>query len=589
MIKSIKSDLGALEDQYNVKNVLGLYGSAGLAARYCRLKPAHLIFPGRWQHGWLAPQWRLTPEYEFGEGELRPDMKMWLAREDQAKFLQESGFPSAKAIGLPCTYVPRSNAKRIPNSLIVVPTHSLDYTKHQWNFETYAQQISEFANDFDLVVAVIHKSCIKKNYWVKEFKERGIPIVEGAHTNDPSSLYRLEYLFSRFEYATTNAVGSHVAYSSLWGSKLSIVGTYAESSPEDYKNAPFYALYPNLIKAALFAGSEKANRENFPEFFLDHPSEAEQRIDWAKWQVGYDNRLSPSELRRAFGWSWHQRSKSRIFHSLLPYAEDWLPEVAKRNIRSRLNPSQSRMHAVAGEVTKLKRLGNECSGTTNVLGKSLTFQSATDCANRLQEIFADEQLKFQDLGTKPIIVIANANIGISCIYFAELYPEAQILAFEPDPNLFQILKTNIDEFDAKNVMVSNADLWKSARVTSTKMNESPSEIDGDKSDPQAATHYVHELLSSRIDFLQLDLANKGIDILEKHENQLHNIQRIHAKFYVDFSSQQELHRLTGLFHKTGFRLHVKNQNPAQQPFMYRPISSGCDSILDVFAIREEAH
>ena len=283
---------------------------------------------------------------------------------------------------------------------------------------------------------------------------------------------------------------------------------------------------------------------------------------------------------------WHQRSKSLIFHSLLPYAEDWLPEIAKRTIRSRLNPSQRRMYTVAGEVIKLKRFGNECSGTTNVLGKSLIFQSATDCANRLQEIFADEQLKFQDLHTKPKIVIANANIGVSCIYFAELYPEAQILAFEPDPNLFQILTTNIDEFDAKNIEACNADLWNSTRETSTRMKERSLDIDGEKSDPQAATHYLHELFSSRIDFLQLDLTNKEIDRLEKYENQLHNIQRIHAKFYVDFGGQQELHRMTGLFHKTGFRLHVKNQNPAQQPFMYRPISSGCDSILDVFAIRE---
>ena len=150
VIATIRNDLDELSLKYASQEVLGLYGSGGIAARYCSLDPTKLMYPGLWQHGWGAPHRKLTPEYEFGEGGLQPKTNYWLARDDQAEFLQENGYNLAMAIGLPCVYLPRSNVRRIPNSLIVVPSHSLEYTKHQWNFETYAQQISEFANDFRL-------------------------------------------------------------------------------------------------------------------------------------------------------------------------------------------------------------------------------------------------------------------------------------------------------------------------------------------------------------------------------------------------------------------------------------------------------
>jgi len=46
-------------------------------------------------------------------------------------------------------------------------------------------------------------------------------------------------------------------------------------------------------------------------------------------------------------------------------------------------------------------------------------------------------------GRIPIVVDAGANIGISTIWFAQSFPRARIVAIEPDPNNFALLRTNL--------------------------------------------------------------------------------------------------------------------------------------------------
>ncbi len=46
-------------------------------------------------------------------------------------------------------------------------------------------------------------------------------------------------------------------------------------------------------------------------------------------------------------------------------------------------------------------------------------------------------------GKRPVIVDAGANIGGSALWFAQLYPEAVILAVEPDPATIDMLRRNV--------------------------------------------------------------------------------------------------------------------------------------------------
>ena len=56
-----------------------------------------------------------------------------------------------------------------------------------------------------------------------------------------------------------------------------------------------------------------------------------------------------------------------------------------------------------------------------------------------------------------LILDCGANIGISAVYFANKYPDAQIYSIEPDKETFIVLKYNTCFYD--NIHAINAGLW----------------------------------------------------------------------------------------------------------------------------------
>jgi FkbM family methyltransferase len=62
---------------------------------------------------------------------------------------------------------------------------------------------------------------------------------------------------------------------------------------------------------------------------------------------------------------------------------------------------------------------------------------------RHQEIMAYLQSMHQ-AGRRPLIIDAGANIGASSVYLALSFPEAQIVAIEPDAGNFALLSANVE-------------------------------------------------------------------------------------------------------------------------------------------------
>jgi hypothetical protein len=231
--------------------------------------------------------------WDLGKDRSQP---LWVARKDEAEVLQRSGFRNARAIGLPIVYADNRAERPTPGGLLVMPAHSLDYTTHAWELEEYADAVAAVRSNFSEVVVCVHPSCFEKGYWVEQFRRRDFPIVLGAAVEDTNALDRLCRIISQFEFVTTNAVGSHIAYASYLGARVSIYGPYAQYRAEDYRNTRYYRENPQLLDPALEALSEKAVRNNCPDLFC-HPRDAAVRVEWGRHQVGFENRVSPAELR----------------------------------------------------------------------------------------------------------------------------------------------------------------------------------------------------------------------------------------------------------------------------------------------------
>jgi FkbM family methyltransferase len=62
------------------------------------------------------------------------------------------------------------------------------------------------------------------------------------------------------------------------------------------------------------------------------------------------------------------------------------------------------------------------------------------------------------LNSSPLFIIdCGANIGLSAIYYANIYPLATIIAIEPDRNNFKYLEINTAQY--KNVVCLNKAIW----------------------------------------------------------------------------------------------------------------------------------
>ena len=312
------------------------YGSKFLLAKYCGFKksPPYISKNYNWLHGWMPDYMLINPILVTGF-EYNHENWCFVAKKTEENYLKVSNYLGAKAIGLNVVYLPEVNTKRIPNSLLVMPVHSVDYTNHShWKFKEYVDEISNIKHLFDRVTICVHPSCFKRGYWVNEFKAAGFEVIEGINGDKTNALQKLQVLMSTFEFVTTNGFGSMLAYSAYFGAKPSVYGSFSEYKEEDYINEPLYQKFPEVLKLTIDVFSEKILKANFPHLFCA-PNEAKENIEWGKYQVGFENKLSPAEIKKMLGWDFKGKLKFySSFSGIKCLLVKLMPDFIKKIIKS---------------------------------------------------------------------------------------------------------------------------------------------------------------------------------------------------------------------------------------------------------------
>lgn len=282
------------------------YGASNILSQYCGIdfttKPMSEI---GWLHGWMPDFWNnIHPLLLTGQSSENKDQNIFTSKRNVQLYLKECGYKNIESTGLPIVYVKEKKIDRIKDSLLVMPIHSLSYTtSNHLQFDEYVAQIEAISKNYKQVNICIHPSCIKLGYWVTEFKAKGFHIIEGANVFDKNAFYRLQMLMSSFEYVTSNAFGSHIPYAAYFGAKPSIYGTYAEYKEEDLLKEPFFVKNPELTKKTLQLYSRDTVFKELGQFFVE-PHEAKACKDWANYELGWDNKKTPKEIRELLEWSY---------------------------------------------------------------------------------------------------------------------------------------------------------------------------------------------------------------------------------------------------------------------------------------------
>ena len=527
------------------------YGAGLVSSRHCRLKNRPEKIEGYWEHGWLSHYQLVDPRLAFGVADQeKHGGTSWVGTQTIASYLKENGF-SARAIGLPIAYLAPKSYERKTNSLLVMPAHSLDYTQHEWRFEEYVDAILSIRTEFDFVAACIHPSCIKHGYWLKEFEKVGIPIIPGANANDLNALERVRALMSQFEFVTTNAYGSLLAYGGAYGAKASIFGPFCNYNPEDFKNCGFYEEQPGLCEKVVHLINEEVMRKEFPDLFC-HPREAEERVEWGLEKIGFNNRISPSEMRRCFGWEWYNeplRKAKTYFHI-------GANKLLTRKMRTALDEwSNPQLKARNSELRRIGSLPEGQGGSAVFEGLSLHFDDPQRFLLDYRRIFLGKALDVPSIKGSPLILDWGAGIGLTMRYLANKFPAPEIHLFEPDEQMRESLVQNAAE--ATNAIV--------------QIHENAAKL--------------ADLLDRTVDFLRIDLATQEIDLLVGLGDRIRAVERILLTCRTELGKEQQVSKVLRLLEDHGFRYHLSPRSASVNPLVELRSQHGADCVVDVWGYR----
>lgn len=102
-------------------------------------------------------------------------------------------------------------------------------------------------------------------------------------------------------------------------------------------------------------------------------------------------------------------------------------------------------------------------GRIRMMEYDLQFVDLSSVCPQWHDIFVAGSLEFETGSRSPRILDCGANIGLASLFFKHRYPAARITAYEPDPDLFEVLKANLAANGAGNVEVTNAAVWTTNR------------------------------------------------------------------------------------------------------------------------------
>lgn len=182
--------------------------------------------------------------------------------------------------------------------------------------------------------------------------------------------------------------------------------------------------------------------------------------------------------------------------------------------------------------------------TARVHNFTVHYQTSDEFHHLKREVFTHDSYYFETDNPTPVIIDAGAHIGLSTLYFKYLYPNAKIIAIEPNPETFALLEQNIFENQLDDVTTINAALWETATTlpfyrdkTKNRWHSTAGFLPGawtgdqESAEIQVPTMPLTELIQQPIDFLKMDIEGAETTVLKAAESALPLIKHCMIEFH----------------------------------------------------------
>lgn len=221
------------------------------------------------------------------------------------------------------------------------------------------------------------------------------------------------------------------------------------------------------------------------------------------------------------------------------------------------------------------------------LGYQLTVPDPVSFAHQFKEIFVEQSYKFTASTSKPLIYDCGANIGLSCIYFKELFPDCTIKAFEADPEIFKILTANINQnLNAATVQCFNKAIW--IDNEGVEFNAEGSDGGSILGTSTARTVKIESqrlrdlLTTETIDLLKIDIEGAEADVILDCDGHFEKVKNVFFEYHSFADQPQRLNELLDVMTRNGFRYYIQPPYHRDSPFIPASKEDAMDLQLNIY-------
>jgi FkbM family methyltransferase len=193
-------------------------------------------------------------------------------------------------------------------------------------------------------------------------------------------------------------------------------------------------------------------------------------------------------------------------------------------------------------------------------------------------------------GRRPFIIDCGANIGIAVLFFKTLYPDAEILAFEPDAHAFDILGANVRDNGLAGVTTHRAAVGAVAGTTQLYANPAArgsgaaSILPGMPAAEIVPVVQLSTYIDRPVDLLKIDVEGAEMDVLRElaAAGSLTLVREMVIEYHHHaFGNDDTMSNLLTLVEEAGFGYFVSLPLP-------RPFQPGAFQDIMVHAYRAAA-
>lgn len=231
-------------------------------------------------------------------------------------------------------------------------------------------------------------------------------------------------------------------------------------------------------------------------------------------------------------------------------------------------------------------------GKIKLFGQEFYYHYGLAFYHTYMEIFYNNIYEFKANSSNPTIIDCGANMGLSVLYFSKKYPNAEIIAFEPDEGVLPFLEKNIQSQKMNTVKLYKKAVWTEetelkfytdnglgGRIEKEYENQTPKIIKSVR---------LRDFLDTQnpIDILKIDIEGAEYAVLQDCESMLSNVNHIFIEYHSICDEEQHLEDILNIVKRQGFRYHLKESFSRSKPFVDNSlVCERFDMAINIFAYK----